>query len=260
MVGSGFVGLFCLQSIVWCWSVGLLLFKVCRGPLCGPWFFILPLANPAFSFLHFHIFFFFDSLQDFLNSAWRFRYRTGPKVSLFSQENRRREEDPSRTYVSWSISLHKSFSHVLLRTVLYRRLHPFILALHISQYNHPALNISWLLQFVKIPGLVPDYFVKDFQIPILKTNLCPPVSNSRNDSVASFCALLPCPILISEDQSLWDQISTQDSRFKLRYQNQKLPNWQTTGPTKRWKNIGHLRFYPILLPPTFIVKRTKELT
>ena len=113
MVGSGFVGPFCLQSMVWCWSVGLLMFKVCRGPLCGPWFFILPLADPAFSFLHFYFLTVFRAL-DFLNNAWRFRYRTGPKVSPFSQENRKREEDPSRIHVSWSISLHNSFSHVLL--------------------------------------------------------------------------------------------------------------------------------------------------
>ena len=111
MVGSGFVGLFCLQSIVWCWSVGLLLFKVCRGPLCGPWFFILPLAGPAFSFLHFY--FWLSSGPWF---SWIAPEDSGAEPVPKSQPffTGEREEDPSRTHVSWSIFLHKSFSYVLL--------------------------------------------------------------------------------------------------------------------------------------------------
>ena len=153
--------------------------KMCRGPLCGPWFFILPHANPAFSFLHLHFLAVFRAL-DSLNSAWRFRYTTTEPVqksALFHRrtgDGRKNLQEPMclDPYLSTNLSLMYYF-----RAVLYRRLHPFIFSLHISQYNHPAPNIFWILQFVKIPGLIPDYFVKVFQIPILKTNLCLPVSN-----------------------------------------------------------------------------------
>ena len=83
-------------------------------------------------------------------------------------------------------------------------------------------------------------------------------SNSRNDSVVSFSALLPCPIPISEDQSLWDQISTQDSRFKPRYQNQKLPNMANHWIHQKVKKYRSPTF-PILYPsPLLLLLKGQE--
>ena len=134
-------------------------------------------------------------------------------------------------------------SCITFRAVLYRRFHPFILASTTSQH--------------RIPGLIPDYFGNS----ILMTNLQIKLqSNSRIDSVVSFSVLLPCPIPISEDQSLRDQISTQDSRFKPRYQNQKLPNMANHWIHQKVKKYRSPTFPILYSSPLLLLQRKKEFT
>ena len=149
-----------------------------------------------------------------------------------------------------------SCSSYYIRAVLYRRLHPFIFSLHTSQYNHPASNNSALCEI---------YFWVRSRTILFFHGL-----NTEDKSLSPCFKVILATIqwfpflycyLVQHNPRRSTLVGSDINPRYLSNSGIKIKSrqsWQTTEPTKRRKNIGHLRFLSYTPPPYFYYTKNKR--